>query len=147
MTAQQNSRIRGGGCLCGAVTYRVSGPLRPVIACHCTQCRKTLGHFAASTAAYREDLQISGETELQDYVSSPGVRRRFCRHCGSAMFWDNDQRDYVSIWAGTLTPPTGLELAMHIYTGDKGDYYQILDDVPCLPASGQVIPMPPRKAP
>ncbi|MGO1081292.1 GFA family protein [Inquilinus sp. CA228] len=39
-----------GGCLCGAVRYRVTGPLRPVVACHCSQCRRTSGHVAAFTA-------------------------------------------------------------------------------------------------
>jgi len=39
-----------GGCLCGGVRYRATGPLRHVIACHCGQCRKTSGHFAAMTS-------------------------------------------------------------------------------------------------
>ncbi|MDQ7071565.1 MAG: hypothetical protein Q9M48_12655 [Rhodobacterales bacterium] len=38
-----------GGCNCGRVTYRVRGPLRPVIACHCSQCRKASGYFVAAT--------------------------------------------------------------------------------------------------
>jgi len=33
-----------GGCLCQAVRYEIHGPLRDVIACHCTQCRRTSGH-------------------------------------------------------------------------------------------------------
>ena len=36
-------------CLCGVVRYEVRGPLRPVIACHCTQCRRTSGPFVAAT--------------------------------------------------------------------------------------------------
>jgi hypothetical protein len=28
-----------GSCLCGGVAFTVTGPLRPVVACHCTQCR------------------------------------------------------------------------------------------------------------
>ncbi len=31
-----------GGCLCGAVRYEVRGPLRPVVYCHCAQCRRTI---------------------------------------------------------------------------------------------------------
>ena len=134
-----------GGCLCGAVTYEVDGPLRPIIACHCAQCRKSLGHHAAATAAYREDLTINGEAALSDYASSPGVRRRFCRHCGSPLFWDNSEKETVSIWAGTMETPTGLALEMHIFAADKGDYYEIADGLPCLEASGQTIAMPPRR--
>ena len=38
-----------GSCLCGEVAYEVTGPLRPVVNCHCLQCRKTTGHFMAAT--------------------------------------------------------------------------------------------------
>ena len=36
-----------GGCLCDALSFHLNPPLRDVVACHCTQCRKTSGHFAA----------------------------------------------------------------------------------------------------
>ena len=29
-----------GSCLCGQIRFATPGPLRPVIACHCTQCGK-----------------------------------------------------------------------------------------------------------
>ena len=34
-----------GSCLCGAVAFEITGPLRPVIACHCHQCRKQTGTY------------------------------------------------------------------------------------------------------
>jgi hypothetical protein len=36
----------------------------------------------------------------------------------------------LSIFAGTLEAPTGLSLAGHIFCADKGDYYEIADDLP-----------------
>ena len=54
-------RVKTGGCLCGAVRYRVDGPLDPVVACHCTQCRRSSGHHVAATGARREDVTIEGE--------------------------------------------------------------------------------------
>ena len=47
-----------GGCLCGAVRYRVDGSLRDVLICHCEECRRWNGHFSANTAARREDLVL-----------------------------------------------------------------------------------------
>ena len=47
-----------GGCLCGAVKYQVTGVLRPVVACHCTQCQKTSGHHVAATSAPRENIAL-----------------------------------------------------------------------------------------
>jgi hypothetical protein len=38
-----------GSCLCGAVKFTVEGELAGPDACHCGQCRKTSGHYWAST--------------------------------------------------------------------------------------------------
>ncbi len=122
--------MTGGGCLCGAITYEVTGPLRPVIACHCTQCRKTSGHHVAATSAARDHVRITGTPTW--YVSSPTAKRGFCPTCGSNLFWDGAGEN-LSIFAGTLDTPTGLALEGHIYCADKGDYYDLTDDLPHAP--------------
>ena len=101
--------------------------MRPVIACHCTQCRQTSGHHVAATSAPREAVGIEGEVRW--YISSATARRGFCPVCGSNLFWDGPGAN-LSIFAGTLDTPTGLRLAGHIFTGDKGDYYEIADGLP-----------------
>jgi hypothetical protein len=118
-----------GGCLCGAVRYEVRGPLRPVVACHCTQCRRMTGHFLAATAAREGDLVITRETGLKWYHASEQARRGFCADCGSTLFWLGNGRDYVSIAAGSIDGATGLKLVQHIHTADKGDYYELDDGV------------------
>ena len=50
-----------GSCLCGAVKFTVEGELKPPDACHCTQCRKTSGHYWAATNVSRSALKIDGE--------------------------------------------------------------------------------------
>ncbi|MEM8787284.1 MAG: GFA family protein [Pseudomonadota bacterium] len=117
-----------GGCLCGAVTYTVNGPLRPVVACHCTQCRKTSGHHVAATAARRTDVAIAGAVTW--YASSDRARRGFCGTCGSNLFWDSPDSDGLSIFAGTLDDTSDLRLAGHIFTAAKGAYYEIADGTP-----------------
>ena len=116
-----------GGCLCGAVRYETEGPLRPVVACHCTQCRKTSGHHVAATSAPRDGMKIEGR--VQWYQSSPEARRGFCPVCGSNLFWDGPG-SHLSIFAGTLDAPSGVRLEGHIFCADKGDYYDIDDDLP-----------------
>jgi len=117
---------KSGGCLCGAVTYVVSGPLRPVIACHCRQCRKTSGHHVAATSAPRAGIEIKGTVTW--YGSSADARRGFCGTCGSNLFWDG-AGDNMSIFAGTLDDSTGLRIEGHIFCADKGEYYDIPDGV------------------
>lgn len=121
-----------GSCLCGGVHYTVTGALRPVIACHCTQCRKTSGHYVAATQVARSDLTIEGET-LVWYRSSEIASRGFCSRCGGNLFWQRHGSDRTSIFAGTLDGPTGLFMESQLYADDKGDYY----DLPTIPAIDQ----------
>jgi len=119
-----------GRCLCGAVRYSVRGALRPVIACHCSQCRRTSGHYSAMTSVATEDLVLISSAALTWYRSSPGAERGFCRTCGGNLFWRPDGENRTSITAGTLDLPTGLDLAEHIFVEDKSDYYAIEEGVP-----------------
>jgi hypothetical protein len=131
-----------GGCLCGAVRYEVRGPLRPIVACHCTQCRRMTGHHYASTAARDADLIMTASGALMWFQSSPQARRGFCGECGSALFWKGVDRDYTSIAAGSIDGPTGLTLVQHIYTADKGDYYEIADGVAQSPGGMRPVSEP-----
>ena len=119
-----------GGCLCGAVRYQVDGPLRPVVCCHCEQCRKSSGHYVAASACGSEHLQIDGDESLSWFRSSDTAQRGFCSKCGSSLFWRPDHGRYVSIMAGTLARPTGLATACHIYVDMVSDYYSIADGLP-----------------
>lgn len=119
-----------GGCACGGVRYRVAGELRPVEACHCETCRRTSGHYVAATACDRGALVLESAETLTWWNSSPGHRRGFCRRCGGNLFWDEEGDPTISIWAGTLDLPTGIRLSRHIFTAEKGDYYDLTDGLP-----------------
>lgn len=116
-----------GSCLCGGVAFTITGPLRPVVACHCSQCRKQSGHYGAFTACADADLQFTARGTLSWYSASASAKRGFCKTCGSLLFWKGDGRDYTAIAAGALDGKTGLKLEGHIFCADKGDYYEICD--------------------
>ena len=122
-----------GGCLCGAVRYRVAGPLRDVVNCHCGRCRRTHGHVAAYTAADPGDLTLDEDRGLAWYRADDRDRG-FCRECGASLFWRAPGRGTISIAAGTLDEPTGLRTVAHIFVADQGDYYRIEDDLERFPA-------------
>ena len=88
--------------MCAAVRYRVTGPLRDVVGCHCSQCRRMTSHFMAATAARLADFALLADTTLRWYAASAEARRGFCAACGSTLFWAGNDRDYLSIAAGTL---------------------------------------------
>ena len=127
--------VAAGGCLCGAVRYALHGPLRPVVNCHCMQCRRTSGHFVAVTAVARSGLHLLADEGLRWFASSETARRGFCGRCGSSLFWDPLEADYVAVTAGTLDQPSGLRTERHIFVGDKGDYYELDDGLEQLAGS------------
>ena len=119
-----------GSCLCGAVRFEVACELPPPDACHCTQCRKHSGHVFTSTDVPRTAVTIEGGENVTWFRSSEKVRRGFCATCGSSLFWDPIYRDWIGIAMGAFEKPTGTQLGIHIFTGDKGDYYEIADGLP-----------------
>ena len=105
-----------GSCLCGAVGFEVRGKLgRPVVACHCLQCRKQTGNYMSSTACKDDQLTLARDDGLSWYRSSDTAQRGFCRICGSVLFWKGDGRDYTAITAGSIDGPLGVPLEGHIF--------------------------------
>jgi len=69
-----------------------------------------------------------GETMLTWYRASADARRGFCSRCGSALFWQEDGEDRISILAGAFDQPSGLVMGYHICCDDKADFYEIPED-------------------
>ena len=96
------TEINEGGCLCGAIRYRVSGaPLR-VGLCHCGQCRRETGSAMPSFVTWpRQELEIMkgkpAGIRLSDFAT-----REFCRDCGSPLFWRADNGDDITVYLGSL---------------------------------------------
>ncbi|MCR9219750.1 MAG: GFA family protein [Alphaproteobacteria bacterium] len=137
---------RTGGCACGGVRFAIDGPVKQIVTCHCTACRRQTGHFLAFTAAWKDQMRLEGEETLTWRTSSPGYRRGFCSRCGSMLFFDGERDEKISIAAGALDDASGLEIQAHLFTADKGAYYEILDGAPQYAQGGDTVPMPPRDA-
>ena len=120
--------IHKGACLCGAIGFAVACPLPRPNACHCVQCRKQSGHVWASVDVSRSALTVTGRPTW--FASSDKVRRGFCGTCGSFLFWDPLAGDKTAVAMGAFDAPTGTRLALHIFTAEKGDYYDIMDGLP-----------------
>jgi hypothetical protein len=121
-----------GGCLCGGVRYRISGPRRDVIVCHCENCRRTHGHQAAYTSVAQADLELIERQTLDWYHDrSPDTWRGFCARCGSSLFWDaRDGRGKMAVAAGTLDDSRELKTIGHVFVSEAGHYYRIDDGLP-----------------
>ena len=105
----------GGSCVCGAVSYRLSGDPKRVGLCHCVTCRKHTGAPFGAFAIYSADrVTVTGETGV--FRSSETGRRHFCPECGSPVFGRQDGSDEVDIYAGTLDEPERFVPAYQLWT-------------------------------
>ena len=129
---EDKSRNLQGGCLCRGVRYRFDGKYRDVICCHCENCRRTHGHVAAYTALKKSDLVMLSEKTLQWYHdASPDTWRGFCNRCGASLFWEKrDDRDRISVAAGSLDESRNLKTIGHVFVSEAGSYYRIDDGLP-----------------
>ncbi len=112
-----------GGCLCGAVRYRLAGELRGVVNCFCEQCRRTSGHHVAATRAPLSGFVLESDATLTWFESSAEAKRGFCNRCGGNLFWQHKDRNSISVMAGTLDTPTGLATIENIFAEDMSDYH------------------------
>lgn len=122
-----------GSCLCKAVSFEVNCDLPGPDACHCSQCRKQSGHVFVSTDVPKSAVTIHGTESIKWYQSSEKVRRGFCSTCGSSLFWDPVQRDWIGIAMGAFDGPTKTKIHLNGHVNSKGDYYDITDDLPQRP--------------
>lgn len=74
-----------GGCLCGAVRFRINTAPKVVDVCHCWQCRKAGGApFIGWLGVPAASLVWTKGTPAK-FESSPNTWRLFCGTCGSPM--------------------------------------------------------------
>jgi hypothetical protein len=133
LAAREGLGVLKGSCLCGKIRYEVSGPLGPVVYCHCSQCRKASGSSFATNASIAVDhFRITrGAGLLRDYESSQGVKRCFCAECGSAIIKRVESSpDSVRLRLGTLDGDPGVKPVAHIFVGSRAPWTALTDGLP-----------------
>ena len=126
-----------GSCLCGAVSYEVSGELGPINYCHCRRCRKATGSaFNTGAPVKASDFRlVAGEGDLGHFVNAAtGLDRTFCRKCGSPIYSRRaSAAEVIRVRVGTLDTPVTAKPAAHIYVASKAAWFDIRDDIPQHP--------------
>lgn len=112
-----------GGCLCGAVRYRVDGELAAARSCHCSRCRKA---FSAASSAYAElppgaFAWTSGEDNVTVFQTGPGWGLAFCRTCGTTLIGLAGKEPH-GVTLGSVDGDPGVTIGMHIFVGSKAPW-------------------------
>jgi len=65
-----------GGCLCGKIRYRMTGPVLMCVACHCKNCQRQAGSALSVVIGLDEDaIEITGTVKT---YRDKGENRRGC---------------------------------------------------------------------
>ncbi|MBB6094129.1 hypothetical protein HNQ60_003010 [Povalibacter uvarum] len=109
-----------GGCLCGAVRYRVSGTPISSSLCHCRSCRLASGApVVAWFVVLNEQFALLGG-ELRAFRSSESVVREFCARCGSQISYQHDDApDRIELTTVTLDHPEVFPPTREIWFSHK----------------------------
>jgi len=127
------SESHEGGCLCGAVRYRVTGAAPACNVCYCRSCRLATGApvVAFADLAPGQFSWTSGEPAI--YASSPGVRRGFCPTCGTALTFEHEgQPGEVHVLSATFDDPAPFVPDKEFFVEERLPWLQVR-----LPAAGR----------
>lgn len=128
-----------GRCYCGAVTLTAPEPAT-VAACHCADCRRVTGAPFTVWAGFAPDAVRFMPSAGPEITVTPGVRRWFCRRCGSplaAVF------DYLpgKVWVplGILDQADRMPPASHSWWDRRMPWLHLSDDATKLPGSSRTV--------
>src|SRR5579859_1272077 len=123
--------MREGGCLCGAVRYRVEDEPEGSGTCHCRTCRKAASAPNLPFATFPVERFAITRGEPAEFRSSPHVVRSFCGRCGSPLTYRSDDHPgTIDVMAGSLDDPDALPPTHHIWVDHKLAWEVIGDGLP-----------------
>lgn len=119
-----------GGCQCGAVRFRVEGPVHHASICNCRMCQKAFGNFFAPFASFEAEVEWTrGRPAI--FKSSQIVERGFCRNCGTPLTYQLDG-GHVSLAIGAFDRPNAIVPAIEFARENR---HPVLTDLDSLKAS------------
>ena len=134
MSKSKASSPYKGQCLCGSIQYEVDEINEEMAHCHCTMCRKFHGSaFSTFAEARVEDFHwLQGSELLTTYLASNGIKRQFCKKCGSSLIFISSKSTgkFIEFSLGTLDTEIDQEPDAHIYMKYCVKWYKVNDNLP-----------------
>jgi hypothetical protein len=124
-----------GGCLCGAVRYRLEGD--PIVsgACYCRDCQRVAGGGAAYAMMYPADALTVTKGSPRSFASKADsgsdVFRSFCPDCGVHLFSHNSAHpEFRAVKVGTLDDPGWFRAQGAAWTASAQPWHHLDPDLP-----------------
>ena len=126
-----------GGCLCGAVRYRITKPPRRAGYCHCRMCQKASGAPVVAFVSLPDGGFAITKGDPAEYRSSKNGLRGFCPRCGSQLtFVDPEASRGVAVNTVTLDDPNAAPPDHHLWTSSQLSWLNLADDHTRYPENG-----------
>lgn len=123
-----------GGCLCGAVRFKVSGAPIRMAQCHCLDCQRASGTGHMSNAIFNAtDVEVTGTTASYASASDSGntLTRHFCPTCGARLFLTSATRPGTIVMAaGAFDDSSWFEPEVVLFTKRRQVWDITTDEVP-----------------
>ena len=125
------SEVHEGGCLCGAVRYRVRGDPAVGLVCHCRFCQHRTGSAFAVIGYFNEgDVEfLKGKLSLREHRSDESgrwLRMEFCPSCGTTVTHTAELRPGLRAIAGSsFDDPDWFKIERHIWTRSARPWVKI----------------------
>ena len=125
-----------GGCLCGAIRYRVMAKPYHITHCHCTLCRRASGApYVTWFSVATEGLRIMRGEPVR-YRSSATAVRGFCGSCGTQLtFQRDDTPGEIDVTVCSLDDPEALAPEDHTFTRSRLTWIRLNDGLPENPTN------------
>lgn len=120
---------RSGGCQCGAVRFRVEGPLGRASICHCRMCQKAFGSFFGPLVSAARDRFTWTRGRPSWFQSSNKVRRGFCEACGTPLAYDYGGAN-VELAIGAFDDPEAIKPVIQVGLQHRMSWFGELADLP-----------------
>jgi hypothetical protein len=120
-----------GGCLCGAVRYRVEGQPLHAGYCHCRMCQRAAGAPVVAWGAWPADRFAWLQGKPGRFASSAKGERSFCPSCGTSLTSvDPGDRRLVEVTLASLDDPAAFPPEEHIWTASRIRWLELGDKLP-----------------
>lgn len=120
-----------GGCLCGAVRYRIEGAPLHADYCHCRLCQRSTGAPVVAWGTWPAERLAWLTGEPMTFASSEKGVRTFCPSCGTQLtFVHADAPALVDVTLASLDDPARFEPQSHGWTASRIPWLDTRDDLP-----------------
>lgn len=115
-----NVRYSEGGCLCGAIRFRVTGAPAESVICHCKTCRKASAAPSVGWLTFERSRFEFLCGVPRRFRSSPGVERTFCPDCGTPLSYANDASpSSIDVTTVALDDASAFPPAREVWVSEK----------------------------